>query len=296
MNASHNYRKNYQQQHQVNSYENLNSMIYRGTVRHIRHDRPDMQSKKHKFSYDVFMMYLDLDELDLVFSKSIFWSRKNKALAQFKEQDYFFDAKKASIKETVKQFIFDETHITFEGRICVLTNLRYFGYLINPITCYYCFDRDDVLKYLVAEVTNTPWKEIKRYLIPVTIIDQKYSYNFAKNMHVSPFMPMDLLYRWQGNLPDKKLNINLQCHTSTGDYSADYAKPCALQKSDSSTLVFAANLSLSAHKITRRSLNGALIQYPFMTVKIFIGIHWQAVKLFLKKIPIIRHPKHKELF
>lgn len=257
----------------------LNSAIYKGGLKHQR-----FKDREHAFGYDVFMMYLDLDEVDTVFNRSLFWSSKRPALARFKKEDYFFDPEKGSIKDTVKDFVFEESGFRVDGSIVLLTNLRYFGFIINPISCYYCFDSNEQLRYVVAEVTNTPWNEVKRYLLPVDLQDDIYKCRFDKELHVSPFMPMEMYYQWQGSLPNGRLNINLQAY-----------EKAALEKDSRDSLAFTANLHLERSEITAGTLNAILIQFPLMTVKVFAGIHWQALRLLLKKIPIVKNIRNKEL-
>jgi len=226
------------------------------------------------------MMYLNLDELEAVFSKSIFWSLRKPNLVSMKEEDYFFDKEKGSIKETVKAFIKDATGKEFSGRICLLTNLRFMGYLMNPISCYFCFDENDNLEYVVAEVSNTPWKERKHYLLPMNEENALYSQTFQKEMHVSPFMENDMQYHWLSNRPE-----NLEGHELNIDLENLYH----------GELAFKAGLRLKRNEITPFNLNRVLIQFPFLSVKIIMAIYWQALRLFIKGVPVVKHVKAGEL-
>jgi len=256
----------------------LNSGIYSGKLQHSRFGQ-----KSHRFAYRIFMMYLDLDELEEVFSKSIFWSFKKPALAWMKQSDYFMSEDCSSIKESVQRFVSKESGEVFSGRVCLLTNLRYFGFIINPISCYYCFDEGNQLKYIVAEVTSTPWNEVHRYLLKVQAASSSqkiHQIEFSKQLFVSPFMPMDMLYQWNGNIPGKQLWINLKNFQLKSPSSVDPKE-----------LVFDATLTLKRKEISSTSLNLILIQFPLMTVKIAVGIYWQALKLLLKGIPLVKYSK-----
>src|SRR5690554_2393186 len=129
----------------------MESGIYHGIVNHHR-----MLPKRHFFSYSIFMMYLDLDELEQVFSRNWLWSARRSALAWFKRSDYL-GPDDMPLKEAVYQRVEQATGQRPQGPVRVLTNLRYFGFLINPISCYYVFNTDEQLTHIVAEVTNTPW-------------------------------------------------------------------------------------------------------------------------------------------
>ncbi len=245
----------------------LSSAIYSGWVEHTRH-----QPRNHYFKYPVFMMYLDLDEIDQVFAKSAFWSLSSRfAPASFNRDDYLGDPK-VPLKKAVQDCIYEQTGESFRGSVRLLTNVRYFSYLINPISCYYCFDKTQGLKYVIAEVTNTPWGERVNYVLKLEGGNNQLMCEFQKEMHVSPFNPMNMTYRWHSNTPNKKVYVNL-----------DVLKE--------GSVVMEANVSLAREEISASSLNKILIRFPLMTVKVAIGIHWQALKLLIKRVPVFKHPQ-----
>jgi len=240
----------------------LHSGIYEGYVRHRR-----ILPRPHEFTYQVFMMYLDLAELDRVFALSPYWSSSKPALARFRRSD-FLGPEAQPLDEAVRDLVFRETGERPLGPIRLLSNLRYFGFLINPISCYYCFDQDEQLRYIVAEVTSTPWRERVHYVIPCDSSHQ--SHRFAKRMHVSPFMPMKMTYHWRSRTPNRSLSIHLQ-NWRNGEES------------------FNATVALRRVEISPTTLRWSLVRYPFMTMKVAVAIYWQALKLFLKRTPIFGH-------
>ncbi|MEP1469960.1 MAG: DUF1365 domain-containing protein [Halieaceae bacterium] len=244
----------------------MKSRIYSGRLRHRRHlPRP------HSFSYSVFMPFICLDELPELFAKSWLWSATRPALARFKRSDFLGDPEKP-LKDEVRRRIREETGDEHTGPIYLLANMRYFGFQINPIACYYCYNDDEsALEFLVAEVNNTPWNERHSYVLRGPDSGRWLNTEFAKQFHVSPFNPMAMRYKWRSSTPDKRLILHMDTLTDEGK-------------------VFDASLSLSAEPMTRGALNLILLRYPLMTAKVALAIYWQALRLFFKRIPFHPHP------
>jgi uncharacterized protein len=243
----------------------LNSAIYRGQLQHSR-----LTPKLHSFCYSVFMIYLDLDEIDAVFSLSRLWSARRPALARFKRED-FFGSEKLSVKAAIIEHIYRQTGEDFQGSVRMLANLRYFGFLMNPLVTYYCFDREQRLQYIVAEVTNTPWREQHAYVLKCHPDQSVQRIEFDKALHVSPFNDMNLKYRWTGNLPAESLMLNLE------NWRGE-------------VMEFEASLALKREPIDSRNLERIILSYPWMTLKVAAAIYWQALRLFLKGVPFVAHP------
>lgn len=258
------FKKN-DKQHSVDGAD-FKSAIYEGFVRHRR-----KTPRKHEFTYKVFMMYLDLDELARVINLSSFWSCKRCSLARFKREDFHGDPN-IPLKQAVTKTIERYTGREFDGSVRMLANWRYYGFNMNPLTTYFCFDRNDQLIYILAEVTNTPWNERRAYFIDcaerttqsINTVDAE----FDKDFSVSPFHPLDMKYFWKSTVPDNTLSIHIENELK-------------------GQRVFDATLVLERVAISSKALNRILIRYPVMTVKVFIAIYWQALKLFVKGVPFL---------
>jgi DUF1365 family protein len=243
------------------------SGIYIGKVRHRR-----LHPRRHSFSYSLFMMYVDLAELDQLFRKRWLWSARRPALAWFRRRDHFGDPN-LPLETCVRDLVEQETGRRPEGSVGLLTHLRYWGYCFNPISIYYCFDASGRhLQALVAEVTNTPWGERHCYVLnPSEDAHGQQRYRFRKAMHVSPFMPMALDYDWRCNQPGERLYVHMDV-IGAGNK------------------IFDATLGLRRQSISGPALAGVLLRFPVMTLKLVAAIYWEAFRLWLKRIPFFAHP------
>jgi uncharacterized protein len=249
----------------------MESCLYEGWVRHRRH-----APRRHGFRYPLFMLWLDLSELDDVFAGRWLWSTRSPNLAWFRRADYCGD-RTLPLDEAVRREVLRQTGQRPTGPIRLLTHPRYFGFGFNPISLYYCYGRDGSdLDAVVGEVTNTPWGERRLYVLPMKGNlgrSERPEFRFPKTLHVSPFLPMDMEYRWRLTLPGDRLVVHMD------DIREDET-------------LLDATLSLRRREINGASLARVLWRYPLMTTQVMFGIRWQALRLWMKGIPMFDHPPH----
>ena len=250
----------------------MHSAIYHGSLRHRR-----FAPAAHAFRYRLFFLYLDLAELDAVFAGRWLWSTRRAAIARFDRSDHMGDPA-VPLDVAVRDFVEERSGRRPAGPIRLLTHLRYFGHCFNPVSFYYCFDAAGTrVETIIAEVNNTPWGERHCYVLsdPHQSVAGKYQhYRSEKAFHVSPFMPMELAYEWGLSTPGQHLNVHMALAGAEG----------------SQQKIFDATMRLERSPLTAARLAGMLARFPFMTFRIIVAIHWQALRLWFKRVPVYTHP------
>jgi len=245
----------------------MESGLYRGTLRHRRFD-----PVRHEFTYSLFMTFLDVDRLPELMRIAPFVSLNRPNIASFYDADHFGDTRKP-FRERIKEDAAAQGIAIPDGNIFLLTHLRYLGYAFNPISLFYCYNRQGALEMVLAEVNNT-FGERKNYWLTTANqfpASNALKFRCPKTMHVSPFNKMALDYEFVLTPPGD----NLVAHMNTLDEGRHF---------------FDATLTLHREPWSAKSLGLALLRFPWMTAKVIGSIHWEALRLYLKKAPVYRHP------
>lgn len=254
----------------------MNSCLYRATVMHHR-----LEPRKHRFHYDIFMFYIDLDELEQLRKKLLLYSNDRFNFFSLKRKEHLQLPMHApdnskTIKEQIKEFLFENGIEQETGKIMLLTNLNILGYNFNPVSFYFCFDEKDQPFCAVAEVSNT-FGEMKPFLLTKeNFINGKYSLNTVKNFYVSPFIDHDAHFDFNLELPDERLNIRIDDFKDGNRF-------------------FISTLTGKRKPLNNLYISWYAIRFPFVTLKIITLIHWNALKLWLKKLPYHKKSENQHL-
>jgi len=238
--------------------------FYEGTIVHRR-----FRPVEHSFRYRLALTMLDVDEADRLLAPRGLWSSQPFSVARFRREDHLGEPDRP-LADCVKDLV--ETRIGRRpaGPVGLLTNFRFFGFQMNPVSFFYCYDDAGSLDAVVAEVSNTPWNERHEYVVDLQV-DSNDRPRTAKSFHVSPFMGMDMEYRWRVGVPGDVANVHIESHDDSGK-------------------LFEAALALRRVEWTAASRRRMLVSHPFATLQVFAKIYWQAFRLWMKKVPYVPHP------
>jgi DUF1365 family protein len=248
----------------------MQSAFYFGTVRHRR-----FRPVPHEFRYGLFMAFLDIDRIPELMGISRLLSYNRFNCASFEERDHFGDPR-LRLRERLAAEAKERGLNLPDGPIFLLTHLRYYGYNFNPVSFFYCYDSGLHLRCIVAEVNST-FGESRNYWLEAGCElpgSASKRYQARKEMHVSPFMGMNLDYTFTFKPPAE----DLVAHMETIEEGQAF---------------FDATLVLERRPWSAASLRHALLAHPWMTAKVIVAIHWEALRLYLKKTPVFTHPRHK---
>ncbi|GLU52283.1 DUF1365 domain-containing protein [Dyadobacter frigoris] len=257
--------------------DTLNSCMYRASVMHHR-----ILPKKHQFKYDIFMFYLDLAELDVITAKFKWLSYNRFNLFNFRDNDHMQlprekPDKSKSTREHITRFLSENGVEIGIGKIMLLTNLCTLGYQFNPVCFYFCFDENDNPVCSVAEICNT-YKEIKLYFMGAETFNKDHFHLYTfKKFYVSPFTELDNYFDFNLKIPQENLNIAVNDHNELGK------------------LFFLSKLFGKREELTDRNMIRYFFSIPLITIKITFLIHWQAFKLWSKKIKYYKKANNPEL-
>jgi uncharacterized protein len=252
----------------------MNSALYRAKVMHHR-----LAPKKHSFHYNVFMFYIDLDELEMLkrfhlisINRFNIFSFRNKDHIELPAEN---PEKKLSTKQHVLNYLSDNGIIIEKPRVMLLTNFCTFGYQFNPVSFYFIYDGEKCVS-VVAEVSNT-FREMKPYFIGSDKKDgETFKHKVKKMFYVSPFIPHDAIFDFTLAEPGEKLNIRID------DLEDDKR-------------FFISTLTGDKKALTNARLWAYAVRFPFITLKVIGLIHWNALLLWLKKLRFYRKKEFPEL-
>lgn len=248
----------------------MNSCLYECKVMHNR-----LKPIPNRFLYNVFMFYIDLDELDHAVSSVHLMSRNRFNVFNFRDDDH---AKLScnSVKENIVEFLRSKGIHENVGKIFLLTNLRTFGHVFNPVSFYFCYDVQGKPLCAVPEVGNT-FKELKLYALGREAFKQdSFRSKAEKYFYVSPFIDLDTMFDFDLRIPDASLDIRIDVYKE-GDK------------------LFLSSLTGKRKPLSDLNLLKYTLRIPFVTLKILGLIHFEAAKLYFKKLPYINKSKNPEL-
>ena len=248
------------------------SAIYEGRVWHHRRT-----PRTHRFSRSLWMPCLDLAELDDVLGRSALWSRRP-APVWFRREDHLAPHDRP-LADAVRDVVERDLGRRPTGTVMMLGHLRTFGWCFNPITLYWCFDApesagtDAKVVAIVAEVRNTPWKQRHVHALAVVVDpDGSLRAEFAKELHVSPFLSMAHSYHLRSDVPGEgRLRVRIEVRHDDA-------------------VVLDTGLSLQRRPMTAPEMRRMLWRHPLLTMRVSAAIHVEAAKLWCKRVPVHRHP------
>jgi DUF1365 family protein len=246
----------------------LRSCLYECTVFHRRY-----QPKPHEFLYRVFYLLIDLEELDSLDATLRLLKVNRRGFYSFRESDHISHGAQ-SIRENIVRYLQSKGVTSPVGRIQLLTLPRVLGYIFNPISIYFCHDLEGRPLTSVAEVGNT-FGEWKPYLVPLAS-DGSFRTRVVKHFYVSPFSDLDLEFDFRFDQPGERLRLLID------DYRGGEKELVSMLTGNRVPLTDAILLRFS-------------LKYPLLTLKVILGIHWEALRIWLKGVAARRKEWQPEL-
>lgn len=241
------------------------SALYRGVVTHRR-----FRPREHRLKYRVFWLLLDLDEVDRLDRRLRWFSRGRFNLLSFHDHDHG-DGSDRALRDQVDGLLRRAGIDLKGGAVRLLTMPRVLGFVFNPISLYYCHGADGRLAAMIYEVTST-FGVRHAYVIPVAAADGgAINQRAAKALYVSPFMGMEMDYAFRGRAPSETLALRIDGLDAEG-------------------VLITANMAGARVALSDRAIVSACAAMPLLTLKVVAGIHWEALKLFLKGVRLTRQP------
>jgi DUF1365 family protein len=223
------------------------------------------------------MWHLDLDEVDELCRRIPVLGHNRPNLYSFRDDDHLFLGKE-TLRGNVEEYLLQNGIREKPARITLLTNLRTFGYVFNPVSFFFCHDEAGKPLAVVVEVHNT-FGELKPFLLKAEDLrEDQFEKSFPKRFYISPFSGLD-----------KRLEIKV---AFPGDRLAIYVNTYELQAQKP---FFRSSLTGKPSPLDTRTLLAYSARFPLVTLKVISLIHWHAMKLYLKKVPFHRKDENPHL-
>jgi hypothetical protein len=264
----------------------LANSLVKGWVRHKRYT-----PKVHEFDYDMDWTLLDLDTVEELFLQSKLWSVEKANIVSYRVKDFHYGLElpeeqsledmrargALANKKAITKSIREKLGKSFSGKVFMMSHLRNYGYNFNSVCFYFCYEDSD-LKYIVSEITNTPWGERHSYIFDCTDSRRQakdiHQFEFDKEFHVSPFIKMNMKYRWTFRITPDDLRVHMSVlDTKNKKY-------------------FDATFTGDLLPLSCKVMNRFAWKHAFQPIKMSLTIYWQALKLWLKRVTVHDHPKH----
>tara|TARA_Y100000590_G_scaffold150865_1_gene173260 strand:+ start:3362 stop:4132 length:771 start_codon:yes stop_codon:yes gene_type:complete len=241
---------------------NFSSCIYSGYVTHER-----FKPKKHFFSYKTFSLLIDLNEISNLEKKIKFFSYNKFNILSFYNIDHG-ERDGTSLIQWVKRVLRKSKININLGKIKILCYPRFFGYVFNPLSIFYCYDKNLKLKVILYEVKNT-FNEQHTYIFKCKPSSNLILHKCNKKFYVSPFIEMKTFYNFRLIKPGKKINILIKQYDADG-------------------LLLIAKQIGKRLDLTNKNLFLEFLKHPLMSIKVISAIHFEAFRLWSKGIKHIK--------
>ena len=240
----------------------INSCIYNGSVIHKR-----FKPREHFFKYNVFSLFVDLSELNELNKKLNFFSLNKFNLISFYEKDHG-DRDGSSLLDWVKNNL-SKNNVSIDNiKVKLLCYPRILGYVFNPLSIFFVYDKNENLICILYEVKNT-FGEQHTYVFNVEDQNKLIQNNCSKKFHVSPFIEMDCNYFFRILNPGQKLSVIIDQYDQEGK-------------------ILFASQDGERSELTSKNLMNSYLKHPLMTFKIISAIHFEAFKLWIKGIKFVK--------
>jgi cyclopropane-fatty-acyl-phospholipid synthase len=246
----------------------MNSKIYFGEVSHAR-----LSPVKHSFRYPVYFYAFVLDELSELARQTMLFGYNQPRPVAIHDKDYLTPGD-APINEKLEEVLKNSGWVFPLGKVVLVTAARFFNYIFNPISFFYCHDPQGVLVCVVAQVRNT-FGEMHLYLLDAQKaerVDGRLRFRADKQFHVSPFFPRQGRYEFRLTEPGEAIDNTLNYHVNQ-------------------QLALIARIHGQAKPLTRESLVRTILAHPFCASLTMPRILWQAAKLhWQRRLPVYHKP------